>query len=208
MKAANETQIAEAAKPDSSTEKQDVGEDKSEGQGTDPLPVPDQSESKDASEEETSIETVMAVQLKIEQEMQKRRQRLEAWRQKMLTDEATHDELKKSEDSENIPGWSLEDDEEEDQLDDKIDMDVEEGDEETPVSNEASEVKMEESDVVEATKMESEEEVDPLDAFMVGVQEEVNHIKNQAHKNAGDKFSTSGEISVYRITSTLGQPRL
>ena len=61
--------------------------------------------SNDASEEETSIETVMAVQLKIEQEMQKRRQRLEAWRQKMLTDEATQDELKKErEDSENITG--------------------------------------------------------------------------------------------------------
>ena len=76
------------------------------------------------------------------------------------------------------------------------------------MSIETSEVKMEENDVVEATKMESEKEVDPLEAFIVGVQEEVNHIKNQAHKNAGDKFSTSGEISMYRITSTLGPPRL
>lgn len=189
--------IAESEKLNSITEKQDVV---GEGQSADPVASIDLSESEDASQEETSIEAVMAVQLKIEQEMQKRRQRLEAWRQKMLTDEKTQEEIKKErespEESEKKTGWSLEDDDEEDQQDA---MDTEDGDEEPPVSNdtnevETSEVKMEDGNAVEATKIESEEEVDPLDAFMAGVQEEVKHIKNQAHKNAGDKFSTSGEI--------------
>lgn len=172
--------------------------DATETQGEVSNLIPSKSEPKDSADGETSIEAVKAAQLKIEEEMQKRRQRLEAWRQNLLAEEKSQEEAMKERDSltdsDKKMGWSLED-EEEDQFEESDSMETKEG--EVSVSNEDNEredIKMDESDIVEAVNNEPKEDVDPLDAFMMGVKEEVSQIKKQVHKNSRDKLSTNGEL--------------
>ncbi len=94
-------------------------------------------------------------------------------------------------------GWSLEDDDEDDA--EEVAMETEEAPEdaekpeaatngEAPGDDKADEIMETDKPVEEAEKVE-EEYVDPLDAFMVGVQEEVNEIKNSDQKRAGAKLS-------------------
>ncbi len=91
-------------------------------------------------------------------------------------------------------GWSLEDDDEDDA--EEVAMETEEApeDAEKPEAatngeaDKADEIMETDKPVEEAEKVE-EEYVDPLDAFMVGVQEEVNEIKNSDQKRAGAKLS-------------------
>lgn len=128
-----------------------------------------------------------AQQKQLELEMQKRRERIEKWRA----------ERKKKEIEEGVANpalvilptakkWTLEDDE----------------DEEIPVSAEVEkkdpEEKGEKSEKEEAeTKMEgTEDDVDPLDAFMQGIQEEVKQLRHKNVKKESDEDKAAGKVTV------------
>lgn len=135
---------------------------------------------------ETSIEAVKAEQKRIEEEMKKRRERLEAWRaaQKAKDDENADEANTATEEDpkEEKKGWTLDDDED----DDEAEEEEEEGenDEGSKDNEEKSQTdsKVDEK-TQDANKMDTaevkpdvqngEEEVDPLDAFMVDINEEV-----------------------------------
>ncbi len=137
---------------------------------------------KQETKKETSIEAVQAAQMKIEEEMRKRRERLEAWRQQRKKEEEETQakmEEDKEEEEDKGKGWSLENDEEDD---------AEEEDEE---EENAEEMETGNGDKTEENTV--EEDVDPLDAFMKGVHEEVRHIRQQGHKKSGGKLSTTGK---------------
>ncbi len=90
-------------------------------------------------------------------------------------------------------GWSLEDDDEDDAEEVAMETVETEGAEgptngEAPGDDEEDETMEEDKPVEEVAKVE-EVYVDPLDAFMVGVQEEVNEIKNSDQMRAGAKLS-------------------
>ena len=156
---------------------------------------------------ETSIEAVKAEQKKIEEEMKKRRERLEAWRaaQKAKDDEnageADAAAVEGEEAMEEKKGWTLDDDEDDDE--------IEENDEESKDSEEKSE-KEKDSKVDETTqdtdKMDTapevqngEEEVDPLDAFMVDINEEVK--RRQEEEVTMKKVGTT-VVTVTKAVST------
>lgn len=122
--------------------------------------------------QETSIEAVQAAQKKIEEEMKKRRERLEAWRQQRKKEEEEAQAKVEEEEEEKRKGWSLENDEEDD-ADDEEEMEAENG---------------------EQAKDETEDEdVDPLDAFMKGVHEEVRHVRQEDQKKTGSKALAAGK---------------
>ena len=154
---------------------------------------------------ETSIEAVKAEQKKIEEEMKKRRERLEAWRaaQKAKDDEnageANTAAAEEEEAMEEKKGWTLDDDEDDDE--------TEENDEGSKDSEEKSEKdsKVDET-VQDADKMDTapevqngEEEVDPLDAFMVDINEEVK--RRQEEEVTMKKVGTT-VVTVTKAVST------
>ena len=137
----------------------------------------------DKKESETSIEAVKAEQMKIEEEMRKRRERLEAWRQQRQKEE---EEIKEK--MEKRKEWSLEDEEE----------DNEEEEEEAMEG-------VEEKDGKEEEDEDESDDVDPLDAFMMGVNEEVKQIKHTAQKKAGGTplaGGKAGKAMVITVTRT------
>jgi len=129
---------------------------------------------------ETSIEAVMAEQKKIE----KRRERLEAWRaaQKAKEDENAGEADVAAAEEEEEPkeekkGWTLDDDEddEEEEENDEAAKDNEDESNNDPKTDEKTQEDTNKMDTTE-TKPEiqnGEEEIDPLDAFMVDINEEV-----------------------------------
>ena len=154
---------------------------------------------------ETSIEAVKAEQKKIEEEMKKRRERLEAWRaaQKAKDDEnageANTAAAEEEEAMEEKKGWTLDDDEDDDE--------TEENDEGSKDSEEKNEKdsKVDET-VQDADKMDTapevqngEEEVDPLDAFMVDINEEVK--RRQEEEVTMKKVGTT-VVTVTKAVST------
>ena len=137
---------------------------------------------------ETSIEAVKAEQKKIEEEMKKRRERLEAWRatQKAKEDENAGEENAMEEPKEEKKGWTLDDDEDDDEEEIEVEeIEVEENgevrkedDDEKSKSDSKPDEETEDTnkmDTVEAKPdvENGEEDVDPLDAFMVDINEEV-----------------------------------
>lgn len=139
---------------------------------------------------ETSIEAVQAEQRRIEEEMRKRRERLEAWRVQRRKEEEEA-KVKMEEESIKRKEWTLEDEDDDD--DEEDNMQTEEGEQE-----QASEKKEEE---------EEKEDIDPLDAFMMGVQEEVKQIHHEVHKKAGAKLSTVGKkgaTTLVTVTKVVG----
>ena len=154
---------------------------------------------------ETSIEAVKAEQKKIEEEMKKRRERLEAWRaaQKAKDDENAGEPstaaAEEEEAMEEKKGWTLDDDEDDDE--------TEENDEGSKDSEEKSEKdsKVDET-VQDVDKMDTapevqngEEEVDPLDAFMVDINEEVK--RRQEEEVTMKKVGTT-VVTVTKAVST------
>ena len=149
------------------------------------------SDSKSRKEnKETSIEAVKAEQKKIEEEMKKRRERLEAWRaaQKAKEDEnADEENATEEEPKEEKKGWTLDDDEDDDEEEEEevvVVKEEEENDEgskdndEKPKADENTDVKSQDANKMDTAEVKpdtenGEEEVDPLDAFMVDINEEV-----------------------------------
>ncbi|XP_066140089.1 probable ATP-dependent RNA helicase DDX46 [Euwallacea fornicatus] len=158
-------------------------------------------------------------QKKLELEMQRRRDRIERWRaeRKKKEQDAVKKEPKiEPSDSATIKKWSLEDDsEDEEKPDEKPDSKKENGDDEEKEENvdtnnikdndtndddnvEGKEENKEENDKKEDMDMD-EDDVDPLDAFMLGVQDEVRKI-NKINVKKGDKSDSNKKGSLVIVT--------
>ncbi|XP_057658882.1 probable ATP-dependent RNA helicase DDX46 [Diorhabda carinulata] len=158
-------------------------------------------------------------QKKLEMEMMKRRERIERWRaerkkkeqealkkdvSKVKTEPATELTAKK---------WSLEDDSEDEDKNEKLDVKEERKDvseeakqvaitlaetlkEKSPIKTETKEEEEEEEEEEEKEK-EEEEDVDPLDEYMKGVQAEVRKInKFEVTKKPGDAVQKKGSLVI------------
>ena len=135
---------------------------------------------------ETSIEAVKAEQKRIEEEMKKRRERLEAWRvaQKAKDDENADEANTVTEEDtkEEKKGWTLDDDEDDDEAEEEEEEgENDEGSKDTEEKSQHDskiDEKTEDADIMDTAEVKpdvqnGEEEVDPLDAFMVDINEEV-----------------------------------
>lgn len=143
--------------------------------------------------------------------MQRRRERIERWRaeRKKKEQEAVKKEAKSGALIQNltipqgtIKKWSLEDDsEDEDKADDKAEIKKEENnekeEEKSPTPEEKEEIKIEEKPK-EPEKSE-EDDVDPLDAFMKGVHDEVRKI-NRFNVKKGDQNDSNKKTSLVIVT--------
>ncbi|ENN75973.1 hypothetical protein D910_10718, partial [Dendroctonus ponderosae] len=153
-------------------------------------------------------------QKKLELEMQKRRERIERWRAERKKKEQDSVKKESKSDSSNssqgaIKKWSLEDDsEDEDKMDDKSEVKKEEEtvkEENGKVEEVEKKEEPEEKPTIDTEKMEEDDEeeddddVDPLDAFMQGVQEEVRNI-NKIHVKKGNKNGSSKKGSLVIVT--------
>jgi len=171
-------------------------------------------------DEQTSIEAVKAEQKKIEEEMKKRRERLEAWRaaQKAKDDEnGEGEETAESteEPKEEKKGWTLDDDDDDD--DDEEEEEEEENVEDEKASDEKmdstendskTDEKTQESDAADAKTADQNDqeeavEVDPLDAFMVDINAEVKRRQEEEvkQKKVGATVVT---VTVAQGVSTKG----
>lgn len=120
-----------------------------------------------------------AEQQRLETEMQKRRERIEKWRAEkkardmgLIPGNATVAVVEKKEATpipKSVKKWNLSDDEEDDDADD-------EGGEGEPPSKVKKEGSKNGGETKPGKKVESEDEVDPLDAYMMGIQKEVKNI--------------------------------
>ena len=141
------------------------------------------------TEKEGIIAAVEAERKRLEEEMQKRRERLDAWRkQRQKEEEAERERMEE----ERKKAWTLEDDEDDDEEQEGEKME-EEGDE-----KEEKEV-----EVVEVEEVEEVEEVDPLDAFMKGINHEAKKILGSGAENGGD--SKPGKTMVITVTKVKGE---
>ena len=146
--------------------------------------------------EKSIVDVVQAEQKKIEEEMKKRRERLEAWRAARQKEE---EEIKEQmEEEKKRKGWTLEDDDEDDEEEEAMEEEAVE-EEEAAEKNEVSEPK---EDKMEEQSEIIEEYVDPLDAFMVGVQQEVKKINEDSHRKAGRKLIDGKSEVTTMITAT------
>ena len=136
------------------------------------------------TDKEGIIAAVEAERKRLEEEMQKRRDRLEAWRKQRQKEE----ELEKEKmEEERKKTWTLEDDEdddEEEQEEEIMEVEGEEGDEKKEVS-------------AEEEKKVEQEDLDPLDAFMEGV----NH---EAKKILGSMGREGEKATVITVTKVKG----
>ncbi|XP_065216566.1 probable ATP-dependent RNA helicase DDX46 [Planococcus citri] len=128
---------------------------------------------------------------KLEEEMKKRRERIERWRaeRKKKELEAVRKDIKSSISNIQIPSkkWNLEDDsDEEEENKDK--------EKETP----AAPVVVEE---------EAEEEIDPLDAFMMGVNEEVKKVNKLDEGKAVNPTPTSGVVIMTGVAKKTSEQK-
>ena len=136
---------------------------------------------------ETSIEAVQAMQQKIEEEMKRRKEKLDAWRAQRAKEEE-EERAKMEEEKEKRKEWTLEDEEE----DEREDMETDSSEEEE---------KEEEKEEVEVEEM--DDNVDPLDAFMVGVQDEVRKINE---KHPGTRTEKKGGTTMITVTKVMTKP--
>ena len=155
-------------------------------------------------DEQTSIEAVKAEQKKIEEEMKKRRERLEAWRATQKAKDGENDEGEEQEDAESTEepkeekkGWTLDDDDDDDEeenVEDGKGADENAADEkasdekmDSTENNTKTDEKVQEPDAIETKPGDQngkaeEEEVDPLDAFMVDINAEVKRRQEEEVK--------------------------
>ena len=163
-------------------------------------------------EKEGIIAAVEAEQKKIEEEMQKRKERMEAWRKQRQKDE---EEMSLKLEEERKKGWSLEDDEDDEEAvkeagEEEEKMEAEEGkekgevEEEGKEKGEVEEEGKEKGEVEEEGKekgeVEEEEDVDPLDAFMKGINQEAKKVLGpQREPGANGKPSKATFITITKV---------
>lgn len=200
----------EASPAGSSPERAEEGENVEAGQKT------SESSLKAHEPESTAVGVMKATQAKLEEEMRKRRERMEAWRAARKKEaegdggdkegEEEEEGEGESEEADEQKGWTLEDDDDDDDDDDNGDNGGgDEMDTSAPVDGEGS--KKIERPAEKVKEVEKEEEnVDPLDAFMKGVDEEVKKIKEEDRKKTGNSTATvtvpSGDTQVISVTRT------
>ncbi|XP_050299462.1 probable ATP-dependent RNA helicase DDX46 [Anthonomus grandis grandis] len=150
-------------------------------------------------------------QKKLELEMQRRRERIERWRaeRKKKEQDAVKKEAKSGSLAQNttvpqgsIKKWSLEDEsEDEDKMDDSHELKKENSDEEKGENTAADKGPKEETQPEKEEKSEEmvEDEIDPLDAFMQEVQDEVRKI-NKITVKKGDKNDLHKKGSMVIVT--------
>ena len=135
----------------------------------------------------SSIEAAKKIQERMEEEMKKRRERMETWRQKMKDSGENSEDViidgKKDQ-------WTLDDDNDDEST--MVPMDEENASQQTNGGS-TEVVEKEKEDEKEIT----DDDVDPLDAFMVGVQEEVKQINIATHKKSGTHMSTGEWYQLY-----------
>ena len=191
----SEKEASSSGKPLADAKKRDGGERK-EAEGK------NQSHAAKAdAKKETSIEAVQAEQKRIEEEMKRRREKMEAWRaQRQKEEEEAKARLEEEEEEKKQKGWSLEDDEDDDE--EEGGDDEEEGGDGEEEGGDGEEMETENGEAEDTTK----EDVDPLDAFMVGVNEEVRQIRQDDQKKAGAKLSTKkGSAMMITVTKMMGK---
>lgn len=164
-----------------------------------------------AAAENTTLDK-NAQQQQLDLEMQKRRERIEKWRQaRKKTEQAAVAALVLP-----VPGkkWSLEDDEEDDtgppppplkddpddgpgppSLKKKLDPDEADADTKTEEIKKEAEVKQEE---------EEDDGIDPLDAYMMGIQNEVKQLKDKALKTDVGAAAPAPEKANNMVTMIVG----
>lgn len=128
--------------------------------------------------------------------MQRRRERIERWRaeRKKKEQEATKKETQKTIIQGTVKKWSLEDDSEDEEKNEKPEKD-ENGKEEVAIDNNET-MQIEEN-------QETEEEMDPLDEYMKGVQAEVKKInKIDVKKNNMTDAKTTSLVIVTGIAKS------
>ena len=137
------------------------------------------SQQKIAENKEITVEEVEAAQRKIEEELIKRRERMALWRAARQKEEEETKEKTAEEDGEESKrkGWTLEDDDDDDESGNGEAMEQGGG------------------------KGGDDEEVDPLDAFMMGVGEQVMKVNDEKQLKDGSK-STNGKSGATMITVT------
>ena len=137
-------------------------------------------------EKEGIIAAVEAEQKRLEEEMQKRRDRLEAWRkQRQKEEEAEREKMEE----ERKKAWTLEDDEDDDEEQNGEEMET--GDE------------LEKKEEVEEEVEEEMEDVDPLDAFMKGINQEAKKILGPGNDVGSD--SKASKMTVITVTKVKGE---
>ena len=155
------------------------------------------------TEKEGIIAAVEAERKRLEEEIQKRRERLEAWRkQRQMEEEAEREKMEE----ERKKAWTLEDDEDDDQEQDGEEQDGEEQDGETQdgetqdgEKQDGEKMETEGEKKVEEVKVEEEEDVDPLDAFMKGVNHEAKKILAATGTGPDSKTSKTTVITVTKV---------
>ena len=130
------------------------------------------------TEKEGIIAAVEAEQKRLEEEMQKRRERLEAWRKQRQKEEEIEREKMEEE---RKTAWTLEDDKDDDDEQDGEKMDSE----------------------GEQEEKKEEEDVDPLDAFMKGINQEAKKILGPGKDEGSD--TKPGKMRVINVTKVKGE---
>ena len=165
------------------TLKEEKKEPKAAPEASEPKTEEETTNSSDVKPSELTL-IKSATQAKLDEEMRKRREKIEAWRASRKKDTTAADETKVDEDESKGKKWTLEDDDDED-------ADEENGEE-----------KMDIGGVPETP----EEDVDPLDAFMVGVNEEVKRIKEDWKKtNVSSRVDTDSGNKSTKLEDTRGE---
>ncbi|XP_061558980.1 probable ATP-dependent RNA helicase DDX46 isoform X2 [Phycodurus eques] len=166
--------------------------------------VPDKKKIKEEKEEE-KVEDQDFDQNKLEEEMRKRKERVEKWREEQRKKAIENiGEIKKElEEMKQGKKWSLEDDDDDDE-DTPVPMEADEDDDDEDgeakgeaMEGEAEEEKMEESEKdtnVPAEKKDDEDDVDPLDAYMEEVKQEVKKFNMGGVKGNDKKGATVTKV--------------
>uniref|UniRef100_A0A3P9J0X5 Probable ATP-dependent RNA helicase DDX46 n=1 Tax=Oryzias latipes TaxID=8090 RepID=A0A3P9J0X5_ORYLA len=170
-------------------------------------PVSEKKKVKEEKEDEKTEDQQDFDQNKLEEEMRKRKERVEKWREEQRKKAIENiGEIKKElEEMKQGKKWSLEDDEDDDEENSAV-MEVEDDDsadgKEEGKEKEIEEEKKEDGDQEKETPMEQqaeEDEVDPLDAYMEEVKQEVKKF-NMSDMKGNDK---KGAMMVTKVVTVV-----
>ncbi|XP_011481431.1 probable ATP-dependent RNA helicase DDX46 isoform X3 [Oryzias latipes] len=170
-------------------------------------PLSEKKKVKEEKEDEKTEDQQDFDQNKLEEEMRKRKERVEKWREEQRKKAIENiGEIKKElEEMKQGKKWSLEDDEDDDEENSAV-MEVEDDDsadgKEEGKEKEIEEEKKEDGDQEKETPMEQqaeEDEVDPLDAYMEEVKQEVKKF-NMSDMKGNDK---KGAMMVTKVVTVV-----
>ncbi|KAF5306266.1 hypothetical protein FQA39_LY08964 [Lamprigera yunnana] len=145
-------------------------------------------------------------QRKLELEMQRRRERIERWRAERKKKE--QDAIKKDGSKTVVTPqgaakkWSLEDDSEDEEKNEKAEK------EESEIKEEEEKVEEEKEKEKEEIKKVWEEEIDPLDAYMLGVHEEVRQIHTVDLRRTSKSDSNSSKKGGLMIVTGVAKSKV